>query len=670
MQNEQLSTQVQEYADILCSKQQIPLVTGDAEIDKKIAYATALLNLKFVDEAIKNFTSILKVHPNTASAHHGRGISFARKSLNQDREAAVHAINDFTRAIDLEPKAVDSYERRAEVLSMMAQHYEAVADLDTAIRLKPDDKLAKLFFQRGLEHLFTENFTESELDFRRSLAEEGEQAYVLYYLGVVLQKRGAFRNATRVFDEALQLNPSHLEVLLAQGNSYRELGDVKRSLKAFDQAYSLHPDRWPTVFYRGQTHYSSGQLQLALQDFNRCVELDSQNIKCVYMKGITHSMLGQFYESVKAESNLIVHSQYTTGRLSPEFLKAHYLKETFRYYHRLLDEPLTTVNPDRDFSGEFREKWSKTLPFQFEGAYAEQKGIQPHILDVVVPTFEQLTTPEQTLLCRAALIGQLGQVTADGYMPQERFNIAMGLAAIDISQSLQGLWSSKKSLKIGDKRVTWRDIFNIAVSYRRLAQMEDPVFWLDQFPEKSFNTGFNFNLVFINVFDVHIRVSLSFIRSQRIVFSISTVTTRMRTIAYHAELDYIFLRLSDDIRKTGVHKISDADGLSHLILSLVYYFYNLMPLTKGSSAIAYSVALGLFMSIGREVTSRIPPGKLMQFEAMLSGGQDSFIMVTKLWMKIKKSQSLSSLPLVREHLPTTRKVLEILNVGAAQCPGH
>lgn len=57
--------------------------------------------------------------------------------------------------------------------------------------------------------------------------------------------------------------------------------------------------------------------------------------------------------------------------------------------------------------------------------------------DVVVPAFAHLSIPEQSLLCEAAYIGQLGQVSADGYMFRERFNIAMGLATIDVAQTLQ-----------------------------------------------------------------------------------------------------------------------------------------------------------------------------------------------------------------------------------------
>ena len=45
----------------------------------------------------------------------------------------------------------------------------------------------------------------------------------------------------------------------------------------------------------------------------------------------------------------------------------------------------------------------------------------------------------------------------------------------------------------------------------------------------------------------------------------------------------------------------------------MYYFYNLMPLTRGSSVAAYSVAMGLILSLGWEVQGKIPTGKVRPF---------------------------------------------------------
>jgi len=107
----------------------------------------------------------------------------------------------------------------------------------------------------------------------------------------------------------------------------------------------------------------------------------------------------------------------------------------------------------------------------------------------------------------------------------------------------------------------------------------------------------------------------------------------------------------------------DVDVVGNDILSLVYYFFNLMPLSRGSSAVAYTVALGLFLAVGRETTGKIPPGKEVDLEAMIGGSVENFTKNVKGWLGLRKlSKPVSSLPLVSEVFPTLRTVLEALNV--------
>ena len=42
------------------------------------------------------------------------------------------------------------------------------------------------------------------------------------------------------------------------------------------------------------------------------------------------------------------------------------LSEYARYLHAHLDMPLVGLNLDNDLSAEFKERWIKTMPFQFE----------------------------------------------------------------------------------------------------------------------------------------------------------------------------------------------------------------------------------------------------------------------------------------------------------------
>uniref|UniRef100_A0A6I8N9A7 Tetratricopeptide repeat domain 13 n=1 Tax=Ornithorhynchus anatinus TaxID=9258 RepID=A0A6I8N9A7_ORNAN len=156
-----------------------------------------------------------------------------------------------------------------------------------------------------------------------------------------------------------------------------------------------------------------------------------------------------------------------------------------------------------------------------------------------------------------------------------------------------------------------------------------------------------------------------------ILFSVETQTTEERTQLYHAEIDALYKDLTTKGKILILSsELGEADVVCNLILSLVYYFYNLMPLSRGSSVIAYSVIMGALMASGKEVSGKIPKGKLVDFEAMTAPGSEAFGKMAKSWMSLKSiSPSYRSLPAVAETFPTLRSILEVLNTDSSpRCP--
>ena len=52
-------------------------------------------------------------------------------------------------------------------------------------------------------------------------------------------------------------------------------------------------------------------------------------------------------------------------------------------------------------------------------------------------------------------------------------------------------WNNPKSVKGWRGRIfSWRDIFEVAVKWRKLVSMDQPVIWLDQLPKQIVDAGF------------------------------------------------------------------------------------------------------------------------------------------------------------------------------------
>nr|XP_006819295.1 PREDICTED: tetratricopeptide repeat protein 13-like [Saccoglossus kowalevskii] len=733
---------LQKYASSIVERNMVPFATGDKKIDQKMAYSIVLLNTKNYDGCIEQLTSLLKDNPNIIGAYHVRGAAYAKKGF----QSADSAIADLSKAIQLQPNAPEGWERRAEIYMSLGRTNEALADLTTAITLVPS---AKAYAHRGTVHFKEENYLAAEEDFQKSLELDSKQSEIMHFRGLALYHQGKIKDSIEVFNTTLKLEPLCVDCRRSLGHAYRELGDFETSMQHFNTALSLQEDHVQSLQLRGSLLYQSGRPLEALKDFNKCLSVDSTNEACEYMRGLSHASIGQYYEAVKSNAKVQSNPPFLGQKTSNEFARVLYIREYSRYLHARLDTPVAEYSMDLDLQGAYKDNWAKGLPFKYSG-YEEQPGLSPEINDVEVLDFDDLPADVQNLICTASSVGSMMQYEADGFLPNVRVHLAMGLAVIEIAQTIQHFWKASKISKnqIGRK---WREIFDIAVKWRRVIDPDQPVLWLDLMPSKSIQAGFNShmhlvrgqvnNVRYTKYFDVVFNVTkkmvaqygvngnghrrsereilstidkittceelLKFVKklkgnrnggpgfmvatklnsrkdkSQRydgvmftmtgdgngILFSIDTATTKKRTEQYHSELEYIWGLLTEEARK-GQSKDMDVhmDAVINLILSLVYYFYNLMPLSRGSSVVAYSVAMGLTMAAGKEVSGKIAKGKLVDLEAMLTGNPDAFIAMVKSWMNLQRSTiNLSSLPKMHDTFPTLRTMLEALNAGADMC---
>uniref|UniRef100_A0A8D0G9Z9 Tetratricopeptide repeat domain 13 n=1 Tax=Sphenodon punctatus TaxID=8508 RepID=A0A8D0G9Z9_SPHPU len=599
--------------------------------------------------------------------------------------------------------------------------------------------------------------------------EELAIAYVLIGSGLYDEAIRHFstmlQEAIESFKETLKQKADFIDAYKSLGQAYRELGNFEAATESFQKALLLNQNHVQTLQLRGMMLYHHGSLDEALKSFKRCLQLEPYNEVCQYMKGLNHVAVGQFYEGIKAQTKVMLNDPLPGQKASPEYLKVKYLREYSRYLHTHLDTPLTEYNIDVDLPGNFKDHWAKNLPFLIED-YEEQPGLQPHIKDVLFQNFESYKPEVQEVICIADRLGSLMQYETPGFLPNKRIHRAMGLAVLEVMQAVQRTWSNSKVRMNGKTRLMqWRDMFDIAVKWRRIADPDQPVLWLDQMPAPSLSRGFNnhinlirgqvINMRYLEYFEkmlhfikdrilvyhsannpkglLEVREALEKVHKVEdllpimkvifstklnqgkrnykdngrwwphipgvgnVLFSVETQTTEERTQLYHAEIDALYKDLTAKGKALILSaELGETDAVCNLILSLVYYFYNLMPLSRGSSVVAYSVIMGALMASGEEVAGKIPKGKvcsplrlpqsltyliiysisfmaeqqLVDFEAMTASGSEAFSKIAKSWMNLKNiSPSYKNLPSVFEAFPTLRTMIEVLNTDSPPCLG-
>ena len=336
----------EELADEIVKRNLLPFPSGDQDIDHRVAHAIIEMNAGHGDRAITTLSNILEKYPKNVAAHYARGVAYARKGLG-NQQFALLSISDFTVCVEKEPKHAEGYERRAEVYITMNQFKEALDDLNNALRLQPSSRLR---FSSGIVHLLLENFAEAEVEFKKNLEEDSDDkgpVYILTYfhLGLAQYYRGRLRNSIEVFKEVLKLQPDYVEACVSLGQAYKELGNFKAARSRFDQALSLNPNHTLSLQLKGSLLYHSGDPESSRTVLQQCLRVDPENSSCQYLLALSNVALGQFYNGVKLSTKVMIKS-LPELKISPERVRAQYIREYARYLHASLDMPLSHLQPE------------------------------------------------------------------------------------------------------------------------------------------------------------------------------------------------------------------------------------------------------------------------------------------------------------------------------------
>ncbi|KYR01134.1 tetratricopeptide-like helical domain-containing protein (TPR) [Tieghemostelium lacteum] len=169
------------------------------------------------------------------------------------------------------------------------------------------------------------------------------------------------------------------------------------------------------------------------------------------------------------------------------------------------------------------------------------------------------------------------------------------------------------------------------------------------------------------------RLTLQYVQPEGYEFAIRTPGTPQRWEEYSEEMTLIFNQLtqviqqSDHFNSTNNNKKLDdksLDRISELILSLTYYWYNFMPLSRGSAAIGLTTMLALFLSVDIRISSPIPKDIQPDWEGILRQTPESFLSVIKPWVfpsRVTYSLDCENLPSISNEFNTIRKIIQILN---------
>ena len=176
------------------------------------------------------------------------------KAKERDFEGAIE---NFDRAININPDYANAYNNRANVRHELGDEAGAIEDYTKAIWLNP----------------YCEDFHNN--------------------LGIISSNSDDYRGARVAHTRAIQLNRRYAQAYNSRGFARLQMGDVPGALKDFTQAIELNADDALAWNNRGDVYFLKlGYLQEARDDYTQAARLNPKNPKTFYNLGIIHSRLG------------------------------------------------------------------------------------------------------------------------------------------------------------------------------------------------------------------------------------------------------------------------------------------------------------------------------------------------------------------------------------------
>ncbi|GJP72667.1 hypothetical protein CLOP_g3433 [Closterium sp. NIES-67] len=407
-------------------------VSGNAQM--LLALAVQQVNTGNFEQAVDMFGTMIKQGAMVPAALVGRGTAYALWGKLKT------AIEDYSKAIEEEPRMTEAWRRRAQARMADGQAEAAVEDLNHVVELEPDNLQA--YNERAMAHMRAKASWDAVRDIKYVLQEDPSNAFARIHLGQAYLSGGDCDLAVGAFQEALEGDRNNKEVWLQLAQSQRELGHVGDAEKSYLKAFRIDP-RHPQAYrvYSAFKH-ALGDHRTALAVARQGLQLVPDDLDMRYIEASSVHALGLFSEAVQLYDRILGLNFPPDEDRTKQF-QSFYQRELTCYVAMRRHRPLSALKIDDELSPHFKEGWSKRMPpmVLFPGY-----EMQPLLQVARLPPSENggyrvtFSNPMRSLLLAAEKLGSLVKYDWQGFLPNKRQYRMAGLAMMDIRDMVRRTW--------------------------------------------------------------------------------------------------------------------------------------------------------------------------------------------------------------------------------------
>jgi len=201
------------------------------------------------------------------------------------------ALEDFSRAIELNPDYAAALYARGNVYGMTGDLDDAIDDYSRAISADPAFKEALLgraaaFDARGQ----TGNALD---DYTRAIALDPDDANSYVYRGMTLKKEGLFDRAIEDYSQAIRLDPASFEAYNNRGVAYKHLRMYVQAVEDYNRAIEIAPRSGLAYCNRGIVFGTMGRIDEAVADLTSALHFEPDMVRALLERGSLYARTGR-----------------------------------------------------------------------------------------------------------------------------------------------------------------------------------------------------------------------------------------------------------------------------------------------------------------------------------------------------------------------------------------
>jgi tetratricopeptide (TPR) repeat protein/S1-C subfamily serine protease len=235
--------------------------------------------------ALDDYNKAIELNPNFAMAYNNRGL------LYSDQQKYDLALSDYDKAIEINPNYANAYSNRGGLYYNQQKYELAISDINKAIELNPN--YAEAYYNRGILYKNLQKYDLALSDYSKAIDINPNDADAYYNRGLLYKNLQKYDLALSDYSKAIDINPNDADAYYNRGLLYIDLQKYELALADWNKAIKINPNDADAYYNRGNLYIDLQKYELALSDYNKAIDINPNYANAYNNRGILYAILGQ-----------------------------------------------------------------------------------------------------------------------------------------------------------------------------------------------------------------------------------------------------------------------------------------------------------------------------------------------------------------------------------------